>query len=140
MEFPECQDPQTLLELTRAALAEAVRPKVSYEVDVAAIDGGEAGLGDTVAVVDAERGWRLKARVVRRVRTFGEAVLCRVTIGTAQRADYMQASAIAADVAALRDDVAGIDGQISVATSTEYVAEAVSEAIDDLEDLEGLEF
>ena len=67
-------------------------------------------------------------------------MLNRVTIGTAQRADYMQASAIAADVAALQDDVAGIDGQISVATSTEYVQEAVDEAIDDLVDLEGLEF
>ena len=140
VEFPECQDPQQLLDLTRAALAEAVKPKVSYEVEVAAIEGGEVGLGDTVAVVDAERGWRLKARVVRRVRTFGETVLCRVTIGTAQRADYMQASAIAADVAALQDDVAGIDGQISVATSTAYVQEAVTEAIDDLPDLEDLEF
>lgn len=129
-----------MLDLTRAALAEAVKPKVSYEVEVAAIEGGEVGLGDTVAVVDAERGWRLKARVVRRVRTFGEAVLCRVTIGTAQRADYMQASVLAADVATLQDDVAGIDGQISVATSTAYVQEAVTEAIDDLPDLEDLEF
>lgn len=140
VEFPECQDPQTLLALTRAALAEAVRPKVSYEVEVAAIEGGEPGLGDTVAVVDAERGWRLKARVVRRVRTFGEVVLTRVTIGTAQQADYMQASSLAADVQALQDDVAGIDGQISVATSTTYVQETVTEAIDDLDDLEGMEF
>lgn len=142
VEFPECTDPTRLLELTRRALREATQPKVSYEVDVAALGDGEAGLGDEVAVIDTSRSpaWRLRARVVRRVRTFGDAVVYRVTVGTAQQADYEVQSALAADVAALQDDVAGIDGQISVATSTEYVQEAVAEAVDELVDLEGLEF
>lgn len=72
------------------------------------LDGGECDLGDTVAVIDSSRSpeWRMKARVVKRVRTFGAAVICRVTIGTVQQVDYAVASSLAADVAALQDDVA----------------------------------
>ncbi len=140
--FSECDDPAKLLALTRKALLDAVQPKVSYEVDVAALDGGECDLGDTVAVIDSSRTpeWRLKARVVRRVRTFGDAVICRVTIGTVQPVDYAVTSSLAADVAALQDDVAGIDGNMSVATSTVYVQETVTEAIDDLDELADLDF
>lgn len=140
--FSECDDPAKLLALTRKALLDAVQPKVSYEVDVAALDGGECGLGDTVAVIDSSRTpeWRLKARVVRRVRTFGDAVICRVTIGTVQPVDYAVTSSLAADVAALQDEVAGIDGNMSVATSTVYVQETVTEAIDDLDELADLDF
>ncbi|MBP3885389.1 MAG: phage tail protein, partial [Olsenella sp.] len=105
--FSECDDPARLLALTRKALLDAVQPKVSYEIDVAALNGGECGLGDEVAVIDSSRlpEWRLKARVVKRVRTFGDAVICRVTIGTVQQADYAVTSSLAADVAALQDDV-----------------------------------
>lgn len=140
--FSECDDPVKLLSLTRKALVDAVQPNVSYEVDVAALDGGEAELGDTVAVADSSRTpeWRLKARVVKRVRTFGDAVICRVTIGTVQQVDYAVTSSLAADVAALQDDVAGIDGNLSVATSTVYVQETVTEAIDDLDELAELSF
>ena len=49
-------------------------------------------------------------------------------------------SSLAADVAALQDDVAGIDGNLSVATSTVYVQETVTEAIDDLDELADLDF
>lgn len=140
--FSDCDDPVKLLALTRKALVDAVQPKVSYEVDVAALDGGEADLGDTVAVIDTSRTpeWRLKARVVKRVRTFGDAVICRVTIGTVQPVDYSATSSLAADVAALQDDAAGIDGNLSVATSTVYVQETVTEAIDDLDELADLDF
>ena len=140
--FPECTDPATLLALTRRALAEATQPKVSYEVDAVAIGANDAELGDEVAVVDTSRSpeWRLRARVVRRVRTFGDAVSCRVTIGTAQAADYAQASELSAQVAQLQDDVAGIDGNLSVATSTTYVTETVTEAIDELDELGDLDF
>ena len=140
--FSDCDDPTKLLALTRRALVDAVQPKVSYEVDVAALDGGEAELGDTVAVIDSSRSpeWRLKARVVKRVRIFGDAVICRVTIGTVQPVDYAVTSSLAADVAALQDDVAGIDGNLSVATSTTYVQETVTEAIDDLDELADLDF
>ena len=140
--YSDCTDPAKLLELTRAALAEAVKPKVSYEVDVAALDGDDADLGDTVAVIDTSRNpeWRLAARVVRRVRTFSDKVLARVTIGTVQPADYAVTSSLAADVAALQDDVTGIDGNLTTAATTAYVSETVTEAIDDLDDLSGLDF
>ena len=140
--FSECDDPARLLALTRKALVDAVQPKVSYEIDVAALDGSECGLGDEVAVIDSSRTpeWRLKARVVKRLRTFGDAVICRVTIGTMQQVDYAVTSSLAADVAALQNDVAGIDGNLSVATSTVYVQETVTEAIDELDELADLDF
>lgn len=126
--FPDCDDPVRLLALTRRALAEAMQPKVSYEVDVAALDGSDYELEDTVAVIGTGRTpeWRLKARVVRCVRTFGDAVMCRVTIGTVQPVDYAVTCTLAADVAALQDDIAGIDGNLSMATSTTYVDETVT--------------
>ena len=71
-----------------------MQPKVSYAVDEGAISANNCERGDEVAVVDTSRDpeWRLRARVVRRERTFGDAVTCRVTIGTALEADYAQAS------------------------------------------------
>ena len=140
--FSEVTEPERLLALTRRALADAVQPKVSYEVDVAALDGDDADLGDTVAVIDTSRDpeWRLTARIVRRVRTFGETVVARVTVGTVQKADYEQVSALAADVATLQNDVVGIDGNLTSAASTERVTETVTEAIDDLDELADLDF
>ncbi|MBQ9000909.1 MAG: phage tail protein [Eggerthellaceae bacterium] len=140
--FSDCTDPARLLELTRAALAEAVKPKVSYEVDVAALDGDDADLGDTVAVIDTSREpeWRLTARIVRRVRTFSDSVLARVTIGTVEPVDYAVTSALAADVAALQDDVTGIDGNLTTAASVQVVESTVTGAIDDLDELGDLEF
>ena len=140
--FSDVTDPARLLALTRAALAEAVKPKVSYEVDVAALDGDDADLGDTVAVVDTSRDpeWRLTARIVRRVRTFGDGVLARATIGTVQPVDYAVTSALAADVAALQDDVAGIDGNLTTAASVQVVESTVTEAIDDLDELSEVQF
>ena len=142
VEYSDVTDPARLLALTRLALAEAVKPKVSYEVDVAALDGGECDLGDTVAVVDTSRSpeWRLTARVVRRVRTFSDCVLARVTIGTVEPADYAQVSALTADVAALQSDVVGIDGNLSTAASVTVVENTVTTAIDDLDELGELEF
>ena len=140
--FSDVTDPARLLALTRAALAEAVKPKVSYEVDVAALDGDDADLGDTVAVVDKSRDpeWRLTARIVRRVRTFTDSVLARVTIGTVQPVDYAVTSSLAADVAALQDDVTGIDGNLTTAASVQVVVSTVTEAIDDLDELSEVQF
>lgn len=140
--FSECDDPAKLLALTRKALVDAVQPKVSYEIDVAALNGGECGLLDEVAVIDSSRTpeWRLKARVVKRARTFGDAVINRVTIDTVQQVDYAVTSSLAADVAALQNDVAGIDGNLSVATSVQVVESTVTEAIDDLDELAELDF
>lgn len=95
-----------------------------------------------MAVIDSSRSpeWRLKARVVKRVRTFGDAAVCRVTIGTVQQVDYAVTSSLAADVAALQDDVAGIDGNLSVAISIQVVESTVTETIDDLDELADLDF
>ncbi len=140
--FTDVTEPERLLALTRKALVEASQPKVSYEVDVAELSGGDADLGDVVAVIDTTREpeWRLTARVVRRVRTFGETVVARVTIGTVEPADYARASALVADVSALRDDVAGIDGNLSTAASVTVVESAVTTAIDDLDELTEMSF
>ena len=140
--FSDVTDPARLLALTRRALSEAVQPKVSYEVDVAALDADDAELGDTVAVVDTSRNpeWRLKARIVRRVRTFGDGVLARVTIGTVQPVDYASVSSLAADVAALQSDVTGIDGNLTTAASVTVVENTVTTAIDDLDELAEVEF
>lgn len=102
----------------------------------------DADLGDTVAVIDTSRSpeWRLTARIVRCVRTFGESVVARVTVGTAERADYEQVSALVADVATLRDDVVGIDGNLSTAASMTVVESTVTTAIDDLDELGDLVF
>lgn len=140
--FSDVTDPARLLALTRRALSEAVQPKVSYEVDVAALDADDAELGDTVAVIDTSRNpeWRLKARIVRRVRTFGDGVLARVTIGTVQPVDYASVSSLAADVAALQSDVTGIDGNLTTAASVTVVENTVTTAIDDLDELAEVEF
>ena len=97
--------------MLNARSVDASQPKVSYEVDVAALDGDDADLGDTVAVIDTSRDpeWRLTARVVRRVRTFGERVVARVTIGTVEPVDYARVSVLVADVTTLQNDVVGID-------------------------------
>jgi len=142
VKLSDVTDPARLLALTRRALAEAVQPKVSYEVDVAALDADDAGLGDTVAVIDTSRDpeWRLKARIVRRMRTFGDSVVARVTIGTVQPVDYVSVSSLAADVAALQSDVTGIDGNLTTAASVTVVENTVTTAIDDLDELAEVEF
>jgi hypothetical protein len=66
--------------------------------------------------------------------------MARVTVGTVQKADYEQVSALAADVATLQNDVVGIDGNLTSAASTEHVNESVTEAIDDLDELGDLDF
>ncbi len=138
--FSECRDPDELLALTRAELARVCRPQVSYEVDVALLDGGvPVALGDKVAVIDNSREppWRLSARVLRRIRTFGEDVETHVTLGTVQRASYAQTSDVERQVEILADAAgANADGEVG-AIVTQGDMEAI---IEDLVDLSGLEF
>lgn len=76
-ENQDCEDAQQLLTETKAALATASQPSVTYELDTIVLEDGattSAGtvrgpvhLGDSVAVVDGELGIRLSARVSKRV-------------------------------------------------------------------------
>ncbi len=108
--FPDCEDATELKALTLAALAAACEPRVSYEVDVAAVDGG-AGvrLGDDVAVIDSSRSpeWHLRARCVRRVRELGEgAPVVRLTLGTVERTTWAASADVAARVTAVEETAA----------------------------------
>lgn len=108
--FPDCEDAMELKALTLAALAAACEPRVSYEVDVAAVDGG-AGvrLGDDVAVIDSSRSpeWHLRARCVRRVRELGEGEpAVRLTLGTVERTTWAASADVAARVTAVEETAA----------------------------------
>lgn len=108
--FPDCEDASELKALTLAALGAACTPRVSYEVDVAAVDGG-AGvrLGDDVAVIDSSRepAWHLSARCVRRVRGFGEgAPAVRLTLGSVERTTWAASADVAARVTAVEETAA----------------------------------
>ena len=70
VEYDDCEDPEELLQLTTAELAEVSKPLITYECGV--IDLGDAELGDNVVVIDREfiPELRLKARVVKIVRIY----------------------------------------------------------------------
>ena len=89
MTFADCEKADELLALTKAALRDAVRPKVSYEISAALLAGSVIPvLGDDVAVIDTSRtpAWHLTARVVTRRRELnGLGSRCSVTLGTVQR-------------------------------------------------------
>lgn len=108
--FPECEDPAELLALTKAELARRSHPRVSYECDVAMLDGGvPVGLGDDVAVVDTSHvpEWRLTARCVRRVRTFGTGrPRVHVTLGSVERATWEASAEIVQRVSAVEETAA----------------------------------
>ena len=88
-EFSDCDDPEELLELTQAELAERCEPKVSYEASVDAFaeygygfDG--MGIGDDVALVDTvmQPEVRVKGRATKLVRDLlDNARASDVTIG-----------------------------------------------------------
>lgn len=115
--FPDCEDDAELKALTQAALAAACEPRVSYEVDVAAVDGG-AGvrLGDDVAVIDSSRSpeWHLRARCVRRVRELGEgAPSVRLTLGTVERTTWAASADVAARVTAVEETAAAASDTVA---------------------------
>lgn len=153
--FSEIEDPALLLAATRAALRERTQPKVSYDIDVALVEGDvPVMLGDTVAVIDTSREpeWRLKARVVKRVRTFSDTVSVRAVIGTVQQASYsatsslMERMAVVEDAAgAATDNVIAIGDAVTVDSSTGTVETLATESyVDDaiaaLDDLSVLDF
>ena len=115
--FPDCEDATELKALTEAPLAAACKPCVSYEVDVAAVDGG-AGvrLGDDVAVIDSSRTpeWHLRARCVRRVRELGEGKpVVRLTLGTVERTTWTASADVAARVTAVEETAAAASDTVA---------------------------
>lgn len=100
--FADCEKADELLALTKAALVDAVKPKVSYEVDAALLAGSAVpALGDDVAVIDTSRvpAWHLTARVVTRRRELtGLGSRCSVTLGTVQRSAARAVAEVAAVV------------------------------------------
>lgn len=115
--FPDCEDAAKLKALTLDALEEACAPRVSYEVDVAAVEGG-AGvrLGDDVAVIDSSREpeWHLRARCVRRVREFGEgAPTVRLTLGSVERTTWAASADVAARVTAVEETAAAASDTVA---------------------------
>lgn len=72
VDFPDCEDPQELLNLTKAALKTRATPVVSYTADVTAL--GQAGLsaegtdvGDSVQIIDTSFATplRLEGRILQ---------------------------------------------------------------------------
>lgn len=72
VDFPDCEDPQELLNLTKAALKTRATPVVSYTADVTAL--GQAGLsaegtdvGDSVQIIDTSFAapLRLEGRILQ---------------------------------------------------------------------------
>lgn len=109
--FSDCNDAAKLLRLTRAALARTCVPKVSYELDAALVAGGATvRLGDDVAVLDMSRTpeWRLRARCMRRVHTFGEgAPVVRMTLSSVERTTWAASAEVVARVNVVEGTAAG---------------------------------
>lgn len=93
VDFPDCDDPNELLTLTRRELEVRSRPKVSYEATVANL--GNAGmsvdgldLGDGVQIIDTTfpRPLRLSGRVLKiEEELLGPAGDTRLTLGNISR-------------------------------------------------------
>lgn len=92
VEFSDCEDKQELLRLTKAQLARASQPHVSYEATVEAFGAGGLktdglALGDTVSLVDRESTPEIRVmgrvmRVERNMLDRGRATV--MTIGNMQ--------------------------------------------------------
>ncbi|MFR3737094.1 phage tail spike protein [Anaerococcus obesiensis] len=69
-DFPDCEDKQELLRLTKEKLKELSKPKITYELKVEDISrydgyiGEEVDLGDVVYVIDKEIDTRVQTRVI----------------------------------------------------------------------------
>lgn len=69
-DFPDCEDKQELLRLTKERLKEVSKPKITYELNVEDISryegyiGEGVDLGDVVYVIDKEIDTRVQTRVI----------------------------------------------------------------------------
>lgn len=81
VEFDDCEDPEELLALTQAKLAELSKPLITYKCSVLAI--GDSELGDNVLVIDKEFNpeLRLKSRIIKIERDLLESANDFITLG-----------------------------------------------------------
>ncbi len=108
--FAECEKPEELLALTKAALAASSEPKVSYEVDAALLPGGKVPeLGDDAAVIDTAMmpAWHYRMRVVGRRRELcAGGGTCTVTLGNVQRTASTALAAVTGSLATVAETAA----------------------------------
>ena len=97
VDFPDCEDPQELLNLTKAALKTRTTPTVSYTADVTAL--GQAGydpegtdVGDSVQIIDTSftNPLRLEGRILQIEEDLaGSLAETKITLGNI-RQSYTQ--------------------------------------------------
>lgn len=130
-EDPECTDKTQLLEETRAALAEACVPKVSYEASVLAYarygyDMAGVALGDDIALVDTafDPEVRVRGRVTRIERDMlDEGRATDVTVGNiVEGLDGAMASQYA-ELQGLRDRATAWD--VAASTPGPYIEQVM---------------
>lgn len=116
-ENADCADPNQLLRETKAALAAAIAPKVSYTVEPAALGGGPVYLGETVQVVDHQLGLAAEARVSKRVTDLlsGRSTITLGVTTNSLTATAQSSSSMAASTAGMAVELA----QSTVATQAD---------------------
>lgn len=107
-ENADCADPGQLLRETKAALAAAIAPRVSYTVKPAALGGGPVYLGETVQVVDHQLGLAAEARVSKRVTDLlsGRSTITLGVITNSLTATAQDSSSMAASTAGMAVELA----------------------------------
>lgn len=130
-ENSDCTDANQLLRETKAALAKASQPSVTYELDTLLLDSPlsePVHLGETVAVVDAELGLRLTARVSKRVTNLLNG-RTTITLGVQSESFTTQAqgatsSATASATAAVAAAQGAVATQADIAPTVERVKDS----------------
>lgn len=88
--FESCEDPEELLELAKAKLAEVSEPRITYSADVvtlaqAGMNFKNARAGDTCYLRDKELGERLKGRIIHVRRYINSSMPTEITLGNVVR-------------------------------------------------------
>ena len=128
--FKDVDDPRVLYNKTLAALVYYTAPAVLYEVDVRLFENAvPVSLGDTVGVIDTSHNleWRFEARVLRRVRTFGQTLQTTVRLETFKQSTQDKSGgylvARASDVVTDAETAGKIDAEIVQSAMADYLAQ-----------------
>lgn len=128
--FKDVDDPRVLYNKTLASLVYYTAPAVLYEVDVRLFENAvPVSLGDTVGVIDTSHNleWRFEARVLRRVRTFGQTLQTTVRLETFKQSTQDKSGgylvARASDVVTDAETAGKIDAEIVQSAMADYLAQ-----------------